>query len=157
MPRPLKWAGWLRLFPALLLLPLASFAIGPPDKENPRIAAEPSDVRIDSPRLFARVLVGTELEPKSPPGAFAGFPSQAQATFTEHARNKAAGMPLPAQPGRQGPRGACEHSASDLCFDLADGRIVYRPARQYMPKLDGLTAENVTLRRNGIRFRYSFR
>ena len=63
----------------------------------------------------------------------------------------------PSQRGHRGPRGACERSASDICYDLADGRIVYRPVRRYMPKFDGLTAESVSLRRDAIRLRYSFK
>jgi len=42
-------------------------------------------------------------------------------------------------------------------YDLVDGRIVFVPARQYMPKVDGLTAEGVSLRRDMVRFKYSFR
>ena len=59
--------------------------------------------------------------------------------------------------GRSGPRASCEHSASDLCYDLDDRRIVYRPARQYMPSVKGLVAENISVRRDSIHFRYSFR
>jgi hypothetical protein len=58
---------------------------------------------------------------------------------------------------RRGPRGACEAAASDLCFDAAERRVVYRPARKLMPQLDGLTAESVSLRANRITFKYSFR
>ena len=58
---------------------------------------------------------------------------------------------------RRGPRGACEHNATALCYDLADGRIVYRPARQYMPQFEGLRAENVSLRHNKVVLKYSFR
>ncbi len=54
-------------------------------------------------------------------------------------------------------RSACELSASSLCYDLASRHIVYRPARQYMPKIAGLTAESVSLRRHSIGLRYSFR
>ena len=55
-----------------------------------------------------------------------------------------------------GLRGGCERSTADLCYDAADHHIVYRPARQYMPGLKGLTAENISMRRNGIRLKYSF-
>ena len=55
------------------------------------------------------------------------------------------------------PRGDCEFTAKDLCYDLADRRIVYRPARNYMPGVDGLKAESVSLRHNRIVFKYSFR
>jgi hypothetical protein len=56
----------------------------------------------------------------------------------------------------RGPRGACETATSDLCYDLRDGRIVYRPVRAYMPRIEGLTAESVSLRRDRIIFKYSF-
>lgn len=58
--------------------------------------------------------------------------------------------------GRGGPSGACDNSTSALCYDMADRRVVYRPARQYMPKFDGLQAESVSLRRDRIVFKYSF-
>ena len=58
---------------------------------------------------------------------------------------------------RRGPRGACDYTAKDLCYDLADGRIVYRPARNYMPSVTGLTPESVTLRHNRVVLKYSFR
>jgi hypothetical protein len=56
-----------------------------------------------------------------------------------------------------GPSGACEASASDLCYDLRDARVVYRPARKYMPTIDGLQPESISLRRDRIIFKYSFR
>jgi hypothetical protein len=55
-----------------------------------------------------------------------------------------------------GPRAGCERSTADLCYDVADHHIVYRPARQFMPGFRGLTAENISVRRNGIRVKYSF-
>jgi len=58
---------------------------------------------------------------------------------------------------RRGPRGACEASATDLCYDLREARIVYRPARRYMPTVDGLRAESISLRHDRIVFKYSFR
>jgi len=51
---------------------------------------------------------------------------------------------------------ACERSAHDVCYDAAEGRIVYRAARGYMPRLGELTPESVSLRRNRIVFKYSF-
>ena len=42
-------------------------------------------------------------------------------------------------------------------YDLTDGRIVFTPARSYMPKVDGLRPEGVSLRRHAVRFKYSFR
>jgi hypothetical protein len=58
---------------------------------------------------------------------------------------------------RRGPRGSCEASASDLCYDLRDGRVVYRPVRRYMPTIEGLRPESISLRRDRIVFKYSFR
>ena len=51
----------------------------------------------------------------------------------------------------------CQYSGQDLCYDLADRRIVYRPVRRYMPKFEGLTPENVSLRHDRIVIKYSFR
>jgi hypothetical protein len=58
---------------------------------------------------------------------------------------------------RGGPRGACETSASDLCYDMRDARIVYRPMRRYMPTVDGLQAESISVKRDRIILKYSFR
>jgi hypothetical protein len=52
---------------------------------------------------------------------------------------------------------SCQHSTQDLCYDLAEARIVYRPVRHYMPKIEGLTAESVSLRHHKLVVRYSFR
>jgi hypothetical protein len=54
-------------------------------------------------------------------------------------------------------KSACESTARDLCYDLTEGRVVYRGARGYMPTMAGLSPEGVALRRNRIVFRYSFR
>jgi hypothetical protein len=66
-------------------------------------------------------------------------------------------MRLDEEESRGGPRGACDYTAKDLCYDLADGRLVYRPARNYMPAVEGLTPESVSLRHNRLVFKYSFR
>ena len=83
--------------------------------------------------------------------------SQIRIDFPQLFRSDVVDMKIEPKALARGLRGACDVAASDLCYDGADRRIVYRPARQYMPKLDGLTAESVSLRRNSIRFRYSFR
>ena len=58
----------------------------------------------------------------------------------------------------RGPKGVgCEFSARDVCYDLTSGRVVYRGARAYMPKVEGLTPESVSLRHNRIVFKYSFK
>ena len=43
-----------------------------------------------------------------------------------------------------------------LCYDMESGRIVYKPARQIMPELPGLTRENISVKRDRIILRYSF-
>lgn len=58
---------------------------------------------------------------------------------------------------RRGLRGACDATTTALCYDLADHRIVYRPARKYMPQFEGLRAESVSLRQDRLILKYSFR
>jgi len=43
-----------------------------------------------------------------------------------------------------------------LCYEAEGGRIVFKPARQYMPDIPGLQRENISLKRDRIIFRYSF-
>ena len=47
--------------------------------------------------------------------------------------------------------------AGALPYSMVDGRVVYRPVRKWMPPLEGLTAESVSLRRNRLTLKYSFR
>jgi hypothetical protein len=82
--------------------------------------------------------------------------SLSQAPFTQ-VRDPFPEMILRDERAHRVSRGTCQHSGQDLCYDLADRRIVYRPIRQYMPKFQGLTAENVSLRRDRIVIKYSFR
>jgi hypothetical protein len=79
-----------------------------------------------------------------------------QAPFTQ-ARDPLPEMTLREEQERRLFRGTCQNAAKDLCYDLADGRIVYRPVRQYMPKVEGLRAESVSLRHDRIILKYSFR
>lgn len=82
--------------------------------------------------------------------------TKADAPFT-YGRDPMPQMLMQEEQERRGPRGTCEAAARDLCFDAADGRVVYRPARKYMPQFDGLRAESIALRANRITFKYSFR
>jgi hypothetical protein len=52
---------------------------------------------------------------------------------------------------------SCEKTTRDFCYDLADGRVSFRGARRYMPQVEGLRAESVSLRQNRLVFKYSFR
>ena len=59
---------------------------------------------------------------------------------------------------RRGPNGAgCEFTAKDVCYDITDGRVVYRGARTYMPQIEGLKPESVSLRHNRLTLKYSFK
>ena len=49
----------------------------------------------------------------------------------------------------------CSKAAS-LCYEADSGRIVFKPARQFMPDIPGLQRENISLKRDRIVFRYSF-
>ena len=89
--------------------------------------------------------------------ALPGGTGNAQAPFTAGVRDPILDILLGAEAAPAASRSACEHSTTDFCYDLSDRRIVYRPARGYMPRLEGFVAENVSLRRNAIRFKYSFR
>ena len=52
-------------------------------------------------------------------------------------------------------RSSCTGERS-LCYDSVSGRVVYKPARQFMPDLPGLRPENISIKRNQLVFRYSF-
>jgi hypothetical protein len=54
-------------------------------------------------------------------------------------------------------RDGCRAAASDLCYDIREGRLVYGGARADMPHIEGLRAESVSLRHDGFVLRYSFR
>ena len=51
----------------------------------------------------------------------------------------------------------CADGAATLCYDLRDGRMVYRGAREYMPHVEGMKAESISLRHDGFVLRYSFK
>jgi len=101
---------------------------------------------------------GVELSLKSKALASAGTTNvkQGAAPFTA-ARDPMPQLLLLEEQEQRVVRSSCETNARDLCYDLSSGRVVYRPARQYMPKVEGLTAESVTLRHNRVVFKYSFR
>jgi hypothetical protein len=58
---------------------------------------------------------------------------------------------------RRSLQSSCESGARDVCYDVRDGRIVYKPARKYMPEMPGLRAESISLKRDRLVLRYSFR
>lgn len=58
-------------------------------------------------------------------------------------------------PREETSRSSCSGERS-LCYDPTSGRIVYKPARNFMPDIPGLQRENISVRRDRIVFRYSF-
>ena len=102
---------------------------------------------------------GVELSNKARSSAAAG----ASVTKSAEAPFRTGRDPLPEllmrseQESRVGPSGACDISAAALCYDMVDRRVVYRSARRYMPAFDGLQAESVSVRRDKIVLKYSFK
>jgi hypothetical protein len=113
-----------------------------------RMAMDASEIRAQFPQLF-RVGPGNGETAKTPAkDSWASRPGDVTARFAT----------APGAPRRQQElRGACERSESAFCYDVAERRAVYRPARELMPRLQGLRAESVSLHRQEIRFKYSFR
>jgi hypothetical protein len=58
-------------------------------------------------------------------------------------------------PREEASRSSCSGERS-LCYDPGSGRIVYKPARNFMPDIPGLQRENISVKRDRIVLRYSF-
>jgi hypothetical protein len=43
-----------------------------------------------------------------------------------------------------------------LCYDSTSGRIVYKPARQFMPGIPGMQPDSISLKRDKLTFKYTF-
>jgi hypothetical protein len=84
------------------------------------------------------------------------MPRHADAPFNA-SRDPLPQMLLSEEQEARGLKGGCDTTAKDFCYDLAERRIVYRAAREYMPTVGGLSPEGVALRHNRIVLRYSFR
>jgi len=50
---------------------------------------------------------------------------------------------------------SCERQVT-LCYDENAGHLVFKPARALMPGLPGMQAENISVKKDRIVFRYSF-
>ena len=117
--------------------------------------------------VFSILAAGLALTVQANEGVELSVKSKSMAaTSSQPARNAEAPFryardPLPEllmreEQERIGPSGACQNAATTLCYDMADGKIVYRGARAYMPKVDGLTPESMSLRRGRLTLKYSF-
>ena len=74
-----------------------------------------------------------------------------------HLREPLPPSSLRLEPGREALRSGCDQAARDVCYDWSDRRIVYKPARAYMPRIEGMTPESVSVRQDRVTLRYSFR
>lgn len=104
---------------------------------------------------------GVELSMKTKALAAAGggalsVARQSSAPFT-YARDPMPQLLQLEEQDKPSAHGTCENGAKNLCYDLTEQRLVYRGGRQYMPGVQGLQAESVSLRHNRIVFKYSFR
>ena len=56
----------------------------------------------------------------------------------------------------QTPHG-CAKNSGTLCYDYRAGQAVYKPMKNLLPSIPGMTPDNLTFRRNKIVARYSFK
>ena len=65
-------------------------------------------------------------------------------------------LPFMGEPEQLAPR-ASDCMGRQVCYDAGSGHIVVRPAREYMPRVNGLTPENISVRHRTVTFTYSFK
>jgi len=92
-------------------------------------------------------------------------PKAALATSSATHQNAPFVMPMAGEPDldllprrdvrQEASRSSCSGERS-LCYDPTSGRIVYKPARAFMPGIPGLQRENISVKRDRIVLRYSF-
>jgi hypothetical protein len=135
----------------LLALLVASFAIPAAAQDATGLGGLPKGNAVSRPKMLSLSPSEVWGSKMVPAGALTGSSTaQGSDPSLEILRHE---EPAPQSPGSA----KCENSSSDLCYDAADRHIVYRPARALMPAIKGLTAENISVRRDGIKFKYSFR
>jgi len=116
------------------------------------LAAAPSvEASEPSPVLPAQPL---KLRPKAAVAA-AALPSRAAAPFLSASEQPDLDLLPRGDPRLQQSRSSCSNESA-LCYDPHSGRIVYKPARAFMPDIPGLQRENISVKRDRITFRYSF-
>jgi predicted pyridoxine 5'-phosphate oxidase superfamily flavin-nucleotide-binding protein len=54
-------------------------------------------------------------------------------------------------------RASCENGGRSLCYDTDSGKIVYKKTAEYMPAIPGMRAEHISVKRDRVTFKYSFR
>jgi hypothetical protein len=109
----------------------------------------------------ARAGEGVDLSIRSKSMAAAAAAATANPSQSAEAPFRAARDPLPELLLREelesrGYKASCETSRTALCYDSTDRKIVYRGVREYMPRIEGLQAESVSVRHDRVTFKYSF-
>jgi hypothetical protein len=108
--------------------------------------------------LSASASDGMDLAAKSKAMAAAASVLSAPGPSSTQGRDQLPELLLRAESDRNGFNGGCAgEGPTDVCYDLREKRMVYRGARAYMPRIEGLTAENISLRHDGFVLRYSFK
>jgi hypothetical protein len=108
--------------------------------------------------LAAQANDGVELSLRSKTlAAAAVLPAKQAETPFQTGRDPLPELMMREELDRRGPGGTCEVSTNTLCYDLADRRVNFRAARNYMPQFDGLRAESISLRHDRLVLKYSFR
>jgi len=95
-----------------------------------------------------------QLKPKAALSA-AVAPSHTSAPFVTPSSEPELDLLPRRDPRLEQSRSSCSGQNS-LCYDPHSGRIVYKPARNYMPDIPGLTRENISVKRDRVTLRYSF-
>jgi hypothetical protein len=95
-----------------------------------------------------------DLKPKSALSLVTAAP-HASAPFVSPAAEPELDL-LPRRDERQDQSRSSCNTDRALCYDPNSGRIVYKPARQFMPEIPGLQRENISVKRDKIVLRYSF-
>ena len=103
--------------------------------------------------LSARANDGVDLSLRTKALASAG--STREAPSSAVANDIMPPLPLMGETEQLGVRNGCANR--DVCYDYVSGHIVVRPAREYMPRVNGLTPENLSVRHNRVTFTYSFK
>jgi hypothetical protein len=93
-----------------------------------------------------------ELKPKA---ALLAPAQSRHAPFVAPSSEPELALVLRPDPRQETSRSSCSGERS-LCYDPGSGRIVYKPARAFMPDLPGLQPENISVKRDRIVLRYSF-
>jgi hypothetical protein len=112
---------------------------------------------IAAPHVAAGEAKSLELKPKAALAAASSVaPAHTAAPFSSPA-------PAPEQQIDFTPQPEARHMSNsscgmdrEICYDMETGRIVFKPARALMPQIRGLTADNISVKRDRIIFRYTF-